>query len=260
MKQTFEKNPLSILAVEKRGFRGFPMMFHPHIEILCVLEGSVRVNVDSADRELRAGELCAVFPYVMHSYEDAPDAVFRLILVSPQSLSVLGRLILETKPGNPFLNMTPTWELLTKQAVENMALGSDLGEKTACGYTAALVGEILMRSEPVPIKTDKASAIRNLVIYCNEHFTEDISIQTAADTCFISKSFVSKIFAREIGCSFPAYINELRIRYARDLLRKTDMKITDIMDACGFKNQSSFNRVFFEQCRQTPRQFRSSNR
>ena len=154
--------------------------------------------------------------------------------------------------------MTPTWELLTKQAVTSAALGSDLGAKTACGYISALVGEILMCAEPVPVKTDKASAIRNLVIYCNENFTEDISIQSAAAACFISESFVSKIFSREIGCSFPAYINELRVRYARDLLRKTDMKITDIMYACGFKNQSSFNRVFFEQCGQTPRQFRSS--
>lgn len=258
MKEKFEKKEMTIVAVEKTGFQGFPMMFHPHIEILFALEGNIRVTVDAKERVLQPGEFCVVFPYVLHSYEDAPNARFRLIMAAPQYLSGFEDILLAAKAADSFYALDPVLELLSKNTVTSMAEEDPLGEKIAYGYATALVGEILKRTTLTKTNSAENTALKRLVIYCNNNYTQKISVRSAAAACFISESFVSKLFSKEIGCSFSNYISALRVSHAKRMLQKTDKSITDIMYACGFQNQSSFNRVFFEQCGQTPRQFRRS--
>mgnify|MGYP003302649859 CR=1 FL=1 len=45
---------------------------------------------------------------------------------------------------------------------------------------------------------------------------------------------------------------------ARQLLESTDLRIGQVMAACGFQNQSSFNRVFREITGTSPRQYRKT--
>ena len=259
MKQRFEKNELRMVAVEKTGFHSFPLMFHSHIEVLCVQEGSICVTLDSVEYELRAGELCVVLPYVLHSYEDAPNAKFRLLMASPSALTGLENTLMEVGIKEPVYTIDAQLDFLTERIVAHMAVQSALADQTACAYMGALVGELLMRHPLSKARESKSTVAKDLLIYCNEHFTEAITIRSAAKDCFVSESFVSKIFARELNIPFRGYVNALRINYAKRMLEKTDMKITEVMAACGFKNQSSFNRIFFSICNVTPRQYREAH-
>ena len=45
---------------------------------------------------------------------------------------------------------------------------------------------------------------------------------------------------------------------AKELLADPQQKVLDVMCACGFRNQSSFNRVFLEYCGVSPREYRRS--
>ena len=60
MKGIFEKKDLNIKALQVKGFRGFPPMFHAHCEIICVLEGTISMVIDEKPRCLHAGELRSV--------------------------------------------------------------------------------------------------------------------------------------------------------------------------------------------------------
>lgn len=260
MKQKYENNELHIVAVEKRGFHGYPMMYHSHIEILCVMDGSIKVNINAVEYTLERGQFCVVFPYVLHSYEDAPNTRFRLIMVSAEYLSGFETMIPNLVPENPILFSNSVTDLLMEKTIYHMHHDNVMGEQTACAYATALMGEILCDSKLIVAKNPASTAAKNLLIYCNEYFAQNITVSSAATACFISESLVSKIFAKEIGCSFRTYINKLRIGYARQLLKKTDMNIIDIMYACGFQNQSSFNRIFYSLCQETPRQYRVNSR
>lgn len=256
MKPFFEKKNLSITAVEKIGFRGFPMMFHPHMEILCVLEGSINVTVDGKNRLLGPGELCAVFPFVPHSYLDAPNAGFRLLLFSPEYVCQAEHTLFSMKPEYPFFTLDQTLSLLVERATSCTTSHDNLQNNTACGYLTALVGELLLRSTPLQSGSSQNSPLQNILLYCAEHFSEPISIDTVSEACFVSPSYISKLFTGKLGISFRSHINALRTNHAKHLLENTDLKITDILYACGFQNQSSFNRVFLEHCGQPPRQYR----
>ena len=47
-----------------------------------------------------------------------------------------------------------------------------------------------------------------------------------------------------MGCSFTAYVNQVRVEKSKDLLRNTDLKLVEIATILGFEYQSYFSKVF----------------
>lgn len=123
-------------------------------------------------------------------------------------------------------------------------------------YLQALIGEILLSAQKYTEENVDMSTIQKVLIYCSEHYTEDITVKKVSKALFISQSTVTKIFSGKLNSSFRDYINGLRISKAKYYLEKTDKKIIEIMYSCGFRNQSSFNRVFYENCGMTPTECR----
>jgi two-component system response regulator YesN len=68
------------------------------------------------------------------------------------------------------------------------------------------------------------------------------------------------VFSGKLKIGFREYINFLRISHAKTLLVETDMKVLAIMLECGFRNQSTFNRIFSEVCGVSPRTYRKEGK
>ena len=257
MKGVFEKNDLRMYAKRVNGFRGFPPMFHTHAELVYVLSGEICMTVDGQEKFLRAGELSIVFPYVIHSYENAPDAEAIIIMFSPDAVPNYEKMLLSAKPLAPYCKDDFGLLAILNRIVEVFSLKDAAHEDIATAYLAGVVGELLQK---LTLHTDfdaGSEVIQRVLTYCSTHFTdEDISTRAVAQALFISQSYVTKIFSEKLGYGFREYINSLRIAEAKNLLKNTDLKITEIMLRCGFQNQSSFNRVFIEDCGTTPRRFR----
>lgn len=58
-----------------------------------------------------------------------------------------------------------------------------------------------------------------------------------------------------LGMPFRKYINMLRISEAKKLLENTNIRIVDITLECGYKNQSSFNRIVYEENGCSPKEY-----
>ena len=71
-----------------------------------------------------------------------------------------------------------------------------------------------------------------------------------------------RTFYREWKTAFsvsPAkYLLNLRMQEARRLLRNTNLKIYEISEVCGYKNELYFSRVFVKENGLTPRSYRQS--
>ena len=252
MNAVFEKKKYFQLTGSRvRGFKGYMPMFHPHGELLYVTEGSVPITVDGKPHILQAGEMAVLFPYVTHSYESAPEASVLILLFDPRE-TAFDNTLLTTKPVVCY-GAADFLRPLMERAVD-MAKADR--PKTAMAYVNAILGELLEILQIEPRDGISADTTVQLLSYCAAHFTEDITVSTVAASLYISESYVSKLFSRQLGCSFRAYINRLRIQKAQSLLETTDQRIGQIMAQCGFKNQSSFNRVFLEITGVSPRDYR----
>ncbi len=258
MKAVFEKkDKFSFIAKHIKGFRGYPPMFHPHGELIYVTRGEINMMVDGYEHILREGELAAVFPYVVHSYEDAPGAEIFMILFEPEIVSLFEPELVSKKPLYPYVAQSQAFLPTLEKITELMNEKEQIKAKTAVAYLSAMVGELLDSLPLCDVESVSENMIKPILLYCSEHFTDpDISIKKIADELYISQSYVSKVFSMKLKYGFREYINELRIANAKKLLAKTELKIVDIMLECGFKNQSSFNRIFGEICGVSPSAYR----
>ena len=61
---------------------------------------------------------------------------------------------------------------------------------------------------------------------------------------FGRKLAMSRIFREETGVSFHQYLNNVRITKAKELIRTTNLRLTDISQMVGYDDQSYFTKVF----------------
>lgn len=65
-----------------------------------------------------------------------------------------------------------------------------------------------------------------------------------ADVVTLSTRQLERLFARYLGTSPKRYYLHLRLEKARNLLRQTDLSVTDVCVACGFRSLSHFSKSY----------------
>lgn len=95
--------------------------------------------------------------------------------------------------------------------------------------------------------------------YINRHFAdEDISLYETAAYVNLSPSHFSSVFSKETGKSFIRYLTDLRMSKAREMLKCTDMRCSDISIAVGYKDAHYFSYLFKKIHNCSPMQYRTS--
>lgn len=76
----------------------------------------------------------------------------------------------------------------------------------------------------------------------------------------INRHQLSEFINRTKEKSFPSYVNEFRLEYAKKELLSTDQNVSEIAYASGFNSISTFNTLFKKETGLTPTDFRKSNK
>jgi AraC-like DNA-binding protein len=108
------------------------------------------------------------------------------------------------------------------------------------------------RAEPVEIW--KA---RKLI---RDHSDGELSLTEIAKSVNLSANYLSEKFKEVTGVNFVRYVGQTRTAKARDLLRNSNLRISEIAFAVGFQSLSQFNRVFKKLTRKSPTQFRAGHK
>lgn len=80
--------------------------------------------------------------------------------------------------------------------------------------------------------------------YLDAHFTEKILLQDLEQAFFVSRYHLSREFKKTFGITIGAYLLNLRIGKAKELLRYSDRPIEEIAEACGIGDTSYFTKIF----------------
>ena len=96
--------------------------------------------------------------------------------------------------------------------------------------------------------------------YIDENYAnEDLSLNMVAANVNISPSHFSAVFSQETGQTFVRYLTELRMEKAKELLKCTDKKSSEIGYEVGYKDPHYFSYLFKKTQNCTPKQYRNSN-
>ncbi|MBQ8510483.1 MAG: AraC family transcriptional regulator [Clostridia bacterium] len=92
--------------------------------------------------------------------------------------------------------------------------------------------------------------------FVEENYSRDISIKDIADYTGLSADYLSKQFKAVISMTPTEYVRKFRVAKSMDMLKSTDMSIADIAAATGFGSISLFSRVFKQNIGVSPAAFR----
>ncbi len=124
--------------------------------------------------------------------------------------------------------------------------------------------DALMRSKTHKTITPKNRLrnfyIREAISFIEEHYSEDISVEQIASNCGLNRSYFGKIFKDEVGSTPQKFLLNYRMVKASELLRQTDMPISDIAPLVGYPNQLHFSRAFKGIYSLSPRHWRNINK
>ena len=116
-----------------------------------------------------------------------------------------------------------------------------------------------MITKPSKIDTKQHEYINKfniLFAYIESHYSEDITLDYAAELTGYSKFHFTRLFKQIANTTFYDYLCYKRIKVAEELLINPSLNITDVAIRCGFPSISTFNRMFKKIKNCTPSEYR----
>ena len=109
-------------------------------------------------------------------------------------------------------------------------------------------------------RKDDIQRLRPLFELIDHSLERLITVKEAAATVHMSKSHFTRFFRQVTGQPFVTYLHHQRVAKAQTLLARTDRTIAEIGQQLGFCDQSYFGLIFHKIAGRSPRQFRIESR
>ena len=77
--------------------------------------------------------------------------------------------------------------------------------------------------------------------FCRHNFTRKLTLKEVSTIAIMNPTAFCRYFKLNTEKTFVRYINELRVIFSCEMLKKSDLKITNICSKSGFNNLSNFN-------------------
>ena len=93
--------------------------------------------------------------------------------------------------------------------------------------------------------------------YIDQHYADaNLSLNEVAGQVNLSPSHFSTVFSQETGQTFKEYLTEVRIQHARELLRSTTLRSSEISYQIGYSDPHYFSYVFRKHTGLSPKEYR----
>lgn len=112
------------------------------------------------------------------------------------------------------------------------------------------------KEQPSATGQTSNSVVQNIKEFIDKKYMEDISLSDLADTFYLSKEHLSRLFKKETGQNLFSYIMDLKLEKAKRLLSETDRTLDDIAFSLGFSNGNYFSKVFKKNIGVSPSSYR----
>lgn len=92
--------------------------------------------------------------------------------------------------------------------------------------------------------------------YLEINYNQPFSQKECAIIFHINKEYLCRKFKEHFGVGMVTYLNEVRIKHAKELLLITNMSIYDISLSIGYNNEKYFSKIFKSITSMTPSEYR----
>ena len=107
--------------------------------------------------------------------------------------------------------------------------------------------------------TTKGSEIylEESIQYIHSNYSNPIKVADIAEFVGINRSYLTNIFKEKLNTSPQEYLLDFRLNIACDLLRKTNLSITNVAKGVGYNDPFAFSKIFRKHKGMSPSQYRN---
>ena len=91
--------------------------------------------------------------------------------------------------------------------------------------------------------------------HADRHYAEPLDLAALAAVAGLSKYHFQRLFTATYGVSPAEHLSRRRVERAQDLLRATNLSVTEVCHAVGFSSLGSFSSRFRELVGESPSEF-----
>lgn len=224
---------------------------HHSYEVVFCFDGELCCEADNFEFTLHSGEGLLIQPGHIHSYKTNNTSRSYLCVFSPDNVASF----YEKTKACVFSN--PKFTFSDKRQIDILTDNrKSIYSKKAVFYE--LCGKIFEQSELKSLDTAYFALTNSLSLYIQNNFTKDIKLKNIAKEFGYDYSYISSFFNRAFKSDFATFVNTYRTDYAKTLLKKTELTVTEIAIKCGFGSIRNFNIVFKSLTGVTPGEYRKA--
>lgn len=240
-----------------------PMHIHDLLEVVYCRDGELDITIDDVNYRLERSDVAVICPLVVHSYNvSARNGVDGVIFIVNTALyPALGDMLSDACPVSPVIRSRDisgaafyALSALCNICENPLASGSEL---KSIAWLGVALTELCTQMTMAERTLSARDTIMRTILYLQRNFRQPLTLNQAAAATGTSPNYLSALFSKQLRISFHTLLNAMRLNHALDMLRHSDLPVTEICYDCGFSSLRTFNRVFMDSFGMTPRQLRS---
>jgi two-component system, response regulator YesN len=103
------------------------------------------------------------------------------------------------------------------------------------------------------------NAIEYIQRFIEEHLSEDLSLVRLAEQVYLNPSYLSRIYKQSVGANISDFIDNARIKKAKELLGIENVKIYEVARSVGYETAASFTRFFRKMAGLSPQEYHEAS-
>ncbi len=254
-----------------------PEHWHRSMEVVYIYEGDMDITINRKKYHLTKGDFMIVNTAAIHATQTYDYARVLLLQIPYRFLTHAIpeydniQFDLSLNPATPVNDCAsacpcpPAARTLRRILTEMGRLYTEKPQGYSLRFSSLLYDflYILIIHYKVTVdNTAKVQSQKNLdrlapvIRYVKEHYTELIPLEKAADLAALNPEYFCRFFKRNMGTTFTAYVNSVRLTHVCQDLKNTDLNIGTILERHGITNYKLFMRNFNQIYGCTPKDFR----
>ena len=242
-----------ITASQKRFVGNARTHVHEFFEIEYIIDGSGICKIDGIEYPMRAGTLFLLDPSNTHEIISADAELINVMFKCEYDNDIF---ILPSL-RSPMVELTERDSAFISALLNEMI---SVYEKDI-GFARLLLKCVTQKLNSYPSAEAPTSLpyIQHTLLYITENFRYGITLESAAAHLGLCPTYLSELFAKQMGKTFKNYLDNVRFSYAKNLLSFTNLPICDVHRYAGFGDYANFSRRFKKLFGMTPTEYRKKS-
>lgn len=119
-----------------------------------------------------------------------------------------------------------------------------------------LLGDLISSLDSL---SSKGRVVYDVERYIQENYARELTIAEIAQQVYLTPTYLCYLYKKATGQTLNTYITQVKMQKAKELLRDSSLKLSDIASMLGYSSQNYLTRLFTKACGMTPTAYRNNH-